>query len=112
MSSNDLDAASPNHALGGEAVLAVSSDTQLNAPSLAHASRPPTDPSLDVQGAANGLVAKSVQVSAGKRRKVIPEAAARSNTPRQTRFGAAKPPAINNNKKKTPKNQSVEGIKN
>ena len=112
MSSNDLDAASPNHALGGEAVLAVSSDTQLNAPSLAHASRPPTDPSLDVQGAANGLVAKSVQVSAAKRRKVISEAAARSNTPRQTRFGAAKPSAINNNKQKPPKNQSVEGIKN
>jgi hypothetical protein len=112
MSSNDLEAMSHAHATAGELAVDVSSDAQLNSPSLKEQLSPPRDSAQEAKVLTNGEVAKSVQVSAAKRRKVISETASSGAVPRQTRFGAIKPPAINSNKQKTSKVQTLEGIKN
>jgi hypothetical protein len=112
MSSNDLDTMSQHHALGGDYAADLSNNTQLNSPSLVRPASPPAQSTLDTIVVTNGQVVKSVQVSAAKRRKVIPEASSNHSIARQTRFGATKPPAINNSKQKTLKSQTAEGIKN
>src|SRR2546423_407727 len=112
MSSNDLEAMSHNHAIAGELAADVPSDAQHNPPS----SKPPLSPLIDsshkVKVLTNGEATKSVQVSAAKRRKVMLETPSSSAVTRQTRFGATKPPVINNNKHKVPKTQTLEGVKN
>lgn len=112
MSSNDLEAMAENHSIAGERAVDVSSDAQLNSPSFKQPLSPLIDSAHEVKVFANGDVAKSVQVSAAKRRKVMPEIPSSSAVTRQTRFGATKPPAINNNKHKAPKIQTLEGVKN
>ena len=112
MSSNDLETMSHDHAIGGEAAVDVSGNAQLNSPAFTLPLLSPVDPATEIKVVANGQVAKAVQVSAAKRRKVIPETATSSNIPRQTRSGAIKPPAISSTKQKAPKPQTVEGLKN
>src|SRR5271168_3864258 len=56
--------------------------------------------------------AKSVKVSAGKRRKVIGNYTSIPQEARKTRFGAAKPQINNSDKSAAPKYRTVEEIKN
>jgi hypothetical protein len=83
------------HAINGDIhvdVLNLNHEDHL--PSIISSS-PETEYAVDPVMVSTREVAKSVKLSAGKRRKVVPDDASTPTGPRKTRFGAGNPPVQN-----------------
>jgi hypothetical protein len=111
MSSNDLETMSQKHTIGGESTVDVPDQDQVNSLPPAYPASNPKELRDIIAVIPNGETARSIQVSAAKRRKVIPE---NSSTPAlglRTRNTTIKPPVINPKKPKAVKRGTFEGIK-
>src|SRR5271169_4947973 len=111
MSSNDQETMSHPHAINGDThidVLNLSHEDPL--PSIISSS-PETEYAVDPVVVSSREVAKSVKLSAGKRRKVVPDDTSTSTEPRKTRFGAGNPPVQNTVKSGGPKRRNTEEFK-
>jgi hypothetical protein len=112
MSSNDLETMSQGgHAISGYSTADVPDQAQVNSLPPVNLASNPKELGDIIAVIPNRETARSVQVSAAKRRKIIPE---KSSTPAlglRTRNTTVKQPVNNPKKRKAVKRETLEGIK-
>src|SRR5208282_6620841 len=103
---------SHTHTLNGDPDMDVSNPDQSTTPALIISQSPQKEYIVDPVVVFSLETAKSVKVSAGKRRKVIQDDISTSPGGRRTRFGAANPQIQKVIKSTTSKNATPEQVKN
>lgn len=111
MSSNELETMSHDHAISGENTIVVKNQDQDNSLAPNCTSNEQAELHDIITVIPDGEQAKSVRVSAGKRRKVIPENRSTPALGLRARNTIAKPPLVNSKKPRAVKQETFEGIK-
>lgn len=111
MSSNELETMSQDHAISGDDTIDVQNPDQVNSSAPICASNEQAELHDIITVIPDGEHARSVRVSAGKRRKVVPE---NSSTPAlglRTRNTIVKPPVVHPKRSRVVKQGTFEGIR-
>ena len=112
MSSINQETMSHTHALNGDTDMDVSNLDQSNSLVPIAILDPQKEYAVDPVAVSSREIAKSVKISAGKRRKVLQDQACTPSGGRRTRFGAANTQIQKQVKSATPKNATPEHVKN